>query len=65
MTHLFLKHNLHPTGLGSLQEHITLFHILLACGKFTSDGSNIMINIENLYSLNEWGLYFRSRAVEL
>ena len=36
-------------GLSLLQEHITLFHNLVACANSTLDGNNVMADNESLY----------------
>ena len=48
-----------------LQEHISLFHNLVARAKSTLDGYDIMDNNQNPYEENEWDLYFWNHSVEL
>ena len=50
---------------GLLQEHIPLFHYLVARGKSNLDGYDIMAKNLNLHSEYEWGNPFLTLTVEL
>ena len=61
----FLKQGWYHTDLWHLQDPIPSFHNLIARGKSTLDGYDIMANNWNLYAEYEWHFHFRNLTVQL